>query len=943
MRKVTLVFLLFLFGSCQNKENPPFVLFGDFYSETPKLEFQYGIKEEVGDLLENTNYTSYDSGILCIHSLPISLYRQELGGKFRICWKTDEAVLGKWKEGFSLLGMEKTEYPSWNLRGKDWTAFFTEYGKWKKESDQVGSLLEWDSQIWSTGIVTYQTFALPHPIFLQRTKEVCEVVFPSQILDGSPNKQSLLSMELPCPDLGEVAEKIVSQNEEWLRQCEPTDPAVSEVFRHSESSYQRFLEWENPKDSVICPNTQSLDWEKDGKTSSFHSDLFSKRTRVILPGATLLFSDNEKFNAIPIPKDFLSDLGTQTIVRWGHSEYQDTEFVFRQGNEFFSNQSNPVSCRDQFQFWKTKDLFCGNPGLPNRMERKLKEDSLPGCQSEQIQITEFYPGNHFDSEMPLPAYFEFQNTGKPCDGSSLHWIYENTVYPLSAIEWILDSGSSFLITRKLWSGWDLLEKEKPFSIPKVVFQIPSFVWEERKGKGRNKYQSNPSLYHLLRLQNQNRFSVAVHSGNEYPHGRADASTGLLSYGFQLSPGSVNKSFVETLPTEVLEYNPNQSPFLDFGFTEVLEGIVSFEREDGNRYQFWKPNGIRIQTLATFPSLCNGENFYQLPDEFFSETFRSLRYLGRQSGEPVSLFFDPKLVKERTLGGTRSLHPEPNPILFSRSLFSSPLCFGDFRSPGSTKNRSLEVERLPSVFTYLTNLPFGNQTEIRLGNGSRTIALSLQTLEPNIYKAVYENSLPFFPGEQLYSYFSDPALLVPKSFLEQKGPIQIEAVFPNPQQSQNEWIYLCNRTNSPEDLSSYLVEDEGNTDELVAYQTRFPSLTPNGRAGQRFQYNTTLLNPGGCAWIVDPDGKDWFFPIFQSESDLLLTVRSTQTIGNGISSGESIQLRKKQGLGSILISSMGHKESHSSFRIPVATGEFLWLKLGASGMSGLDYEIFREEL
>ncbi|TGM60737.1 LIC11755 family lipoprotein [Leptospira vanthielii] len=942
MRKQTLVFLLFFFGSCQNKDKAPFLLFGDSFTETPKLEFQYGSLEETGNLIENTSYTSFESGILCLHSLPISLYWRELGGKFRICWKTNDTLSEKWKEGFSLLDTESSEYPSWNLKGKNWAATLTEYGKWKKESEREGALLEWDSQIWSSGLVTYQKFAVQHPIFLQRTNELCEVVFPTKRLSGSLNKRTLISLELPCPNLSEIAEKIETQNEEWFRHCEPAEPVVSEVFRHSESSYQRFIEWENPKDSVICPTTHSLEWEKEGTKNYFQSDLFFKRTKLLLPGGIAVLSDDPGFSGIPIPKEFLANLGTEIVVRWGNSEYHDSDFFFRQGNEFFSNQRNSVSCRDQFQFWNSKDLFCGNPGLPNQLERKLREDSPPSCQSNQIQITEFYPGNHFDSRMPIPAYFEFQNTGDACDGSALHWIFDHTIYPLSAEEWVLPSGATFLMTRKLWLGWDLFEKEKPFPIPKVVFQIPDFIWEERKGKKKTEFQSDPSLHHLLRLREQNRFSIVVGPGGEHPHGRMEASPHFLQYGFQISPGSVNNDLVEKLSTDLLEYNPNQSPFLDFGFSGPEEGLVSFERENGNRYLFWKPNGTQFQTLSTFPSLCNGENFYQLPEGFFSETFRSLRYLGRESGGPVLFSWDTKIIRERTLEGTRSLHPEPNPFVFSRSLFPSNLCISDFRSPGASKHRSLEVERLTPAFTYLTNLPFGNQVEVKLGNGSGTIPLTIETSGVNTYLLSFGTPLPFFPEEQLYSYFSDPSLIQPKSFLERRGPIQVEAIYPNPKESQNEWIYLCNRSESAEDLSLYLVEDEVSTDDLVSYQTRFANLSPLGLGGQSFVYNTTILNPGHCAWIVDPDGKDWFFPIFHSESDLLLTVKSTQTIGNGISSGEFVQIRKRLGQTSKLISSFGHKESHSPFRIPVVTGEFLWLKSGAIGMSPDDFEIFREE-
>ncbi|MCW7493112.1 lamin tail domain-containing protein [Leptospira sp. 2 VSF19] len=942
MQKLGIIFLFFFLGSCQNKDKSPFLFFGDGFSESPIFQFQYGNAEEEGNLVENTSSISFESGVLCLHSLPISLYVRELGAKFRICWKTSIDVANQWKEGFLHLTEDSNEYPTWNWKGKGAEAVLTEYGKWKKDSDKEGFLLEWNSQIWSSGLTTYQTFAIHHPLFLQRTKDECEVIFSTQTITGSPNKRPILSLVFPCPDLNEISELIQTQNDKWFSECVPGEPNVSELFRHSESSYQRFLEWENPKETVICPRSDSLDWVKDGIRKSFRSELFSKRTKLILPHGMVLFSDDPGLFSIPIPKEFLTDLGTQTSVLWGNTDYHDSEFIFRQGTEFFSNQTNSISCRNQYNFWNSKDLFCGNPGLPNQLEKKIKEDRPPSCQAKQIQITEFYPGNHFESQFPIPAFFEFQNTGETCDGSSLQWVFENTIYPLSAEELILPKGAIFLITRKLWSGWNLLEKEKPFSIPKVVYQIPNFHWENRNDKERVSYTNNPTFYHLLRLNTQNRYSIVVDSFGEHPHTRTLASSALLAYGFQMSPGSFNVGLVDHLFTELLEYNPNQSPFLDFGFTGFEEGVVSFQRENGNTYLFWKPSEVRFQTLATSPSPCNGDGFYQLPDGFFSENFYSLRYLSKEKGQSVVLSWDPKSIKERTLGGTHSLHPEPSPIFFSRSILASDHCISDFRSPGKEKHRSLEISRWDGEFTYLTNFPLGTQTEVRLGNNSNTIPLSLQTSGTNIYLVNSGGPFPFSIEEQLYSYFSDPSLIQPRSFLERKGPVQIEAIFPNPKDSQNEWIYLCNRSENPEDMSSYLVEDEASTDELTSYQSRFPNLYPFVNGGKTFELNSTILYPGHCAWVVDPDGKDWVFPIFQKDSDLLLTIKTTQTIGNGISSGESIQLRKKIGQISKLISSFGHKESFSPFRIPVTTGEFLWLKTGSDGMSPEDFEIYREE-
>ncbi|TGM20875.1 LIC11755 family lipoprotein [Leptospira meyeri] len=942
MQKQIKILLFFLLCSCQNKEETPFFMFGGPFGDSPYLEFQYGNLEEEGNVIEDSNQLGYESGLLCIYSLPISLYRRELGGKFRICWKTDESIFEKWKLGFSILEEEKNEYTSWLEKGKGWSATLKEYGNWKKESDKLGFVLDWDSQIWSNGFVTYQTFGLPHPIFLQRTVDQCEVLFSSHQLKGTLNKQLVLSFELPCPDIGAITEKIQTQNEEWFSECEPGEPVVSEMFRHSESSFQRFLEWENPKETFLCPRSESLGWEKEGSKTFFRSEDFSKRTKLILPKGIVLFSDEPKFHGIFLPKEYGSNIGTKTKVWWGNSEYIDSEFNFRQGNEFFSNEYHSVSCRDQFQFWTGTDRFCGNPGLPNQFEIKPKEGGFPGCSIGQFQITEFYPGNQFDSQFPFPSFFEFQNKGESCDASSLNWIYNDTIYPLSADEWVIQSNSYFIISKKLWFGWDLKAKEKPFSIPKFVFQIPKFVWEDRKSQEKREFQPNSRIFHLLRFNQQNRYSIVRESEVEFPHPREGSSSEFLDYGFQFSPGKPNKHFASYISTDLLEYGPNQSPFLDFGFHGREEGLVLFERENGNQFLFWKPEGKTILTFGTEPSVCNGNFFYQLPDDFFTNTLSSLRFLGIQNTSPTLLSWDPKFAKEKTLGGTRSLHPEPNPILFSNSLVSSTLCSGDWRSPGLAKERSLEIEKLNIQGRYFTNLSLGSQTNVQLGNGNGKIPISYVSLGNQNYQLDNSGLSSFSSEEQLYSYWSDPSLIKSKSFLERKGPVQIEAIFPNPKDSQNEWVYICNRSDASEDLSLYLVEDEVSVDELTSYQSRFPSGNPLGKNGQKFQTNRTILDPNVCAWIVDPDGKDWFLPIFHSESDLLLTVKTTQTIGNGISSGEFIQLRKKQEQQSIMISSFGQKESYSSFHLPVITGEFLWLKSGASGMSPLDYEIFREE-
>ncbi|TGM31669.1 LIC11755 family lipoprotein [Leptospira biflexa] len=940
MNPFRLFFIVFVL-SCHTKGNHPFFFNPSEMGDTPDFFFEYG---SIGTPIETdkpNEFTHYQNGILCVFSIPIQLYNQELGAKFRICWKTDEKSAVRIQNGFTHLESKETEYLPFLEKGKDWNLSLSELGKWKGTHDPFPPILEWKNQIWSSGIVTYQTFAIPHPRFVQTKEFECEVIFRSYVLDVSENKTPILVFQFPCPNPDSILKTILSQNQTWFLQCETESPVVSELFRHSESSYQRFMEWQNPNDFVLCPSAKSIVREKEGEFTNFQSEEFLKRSRLILPHGILLFSDDPRFQGIPIPKTFVSELGTREGFQFGNSFYDDLPFSFHQGENFFSIQTDSTSCRDQLNIWKTEQTFCGNPGLPNMLEKIPAKEQINGCTPTQIKLTEFYPGNHKETNFPLPPFFEFQNQGDDCDVSSLNWILDGAIYPFSAKEEILKQEEIILFTRERWLGWNLLERVKPFSIPKVTFQIPNFVIQNRKSKESIPYEPNANRFHLLRKGNQNIISI-YSDGLEIPHPKSNSDENLQVFGFQLSPGKHQKTEIHWIGSKLLEFAKNPYPFFDFGFLELEEGIGAFQTEDQKEYFYWKPRALNLLSFAYGPSVCNGENLYHLPAGFFSDQFNSLTYKDQVTSAFVESRWSEDSLNEKSFGETRSLHPETSPIDFSSSVFPSPHCPGLWRSPGSEKHRSLELRKLTPEESYHSNLILDSFLEVQYGNLRQIFHVPIHFLshlsfQLNLSSVILEHS-----EEQIYSYFSHPMLIEPIGFLEKKGPVQIEAIFPNPNAPQNEWIYICNRSMNPEDISQYFIEDETSSDQIVPYQTRFPGTNPKAKNGYGFVTNDTILWQGTCAWIVDPDGSDWYVPIFHSESDRLFTVISTQTIGNGISSGESIQLRKRVNGETILISSFGHKESASPFRKYVNSGEYLWLKKNSDGTKSEDFEIYREE-
>lgn len=936
-----LYILLFLFVSCNSNGNSPFYFFPSEISDSPEFHFEYGKKDSQIHTNRSNQLLHYENGVLCVFSIPIQLYNKELGAKFRICWKMDEVSSVRWQNGFELLNLPQNEYSHFQEIGKDWKVSLTDYGKWKVSRDKNPPILEWKQQIWSTGHVSYQTFAIPHPTFIQKSNTVCEVVFRSFALHVTENKTKVIVFEFPCPNIDSILESVLTQNQSWLSNCKVESPIVSESFRHTESNFQRFLEWENPNEYVICLFADSLVRKKENEIIGFQSEEFRNRSRLVLPNGILLLSDDPKYQGIPIPKHFLAELGTEESISFGDSTFNDSQFFFKQGEEFFSNQIKTTSCRDQMNIWKTEQLFCGNPGLPNGMEKDEINATIPGCTENQIKLTEFYPGNHKETGFPLPSFFEFQNKGDVCDVSSLNWIYEGVTYPLSAKEKILLKDDVLVLTREPWIGWNLSETVKPFTIPKVVFQIPSHSIQNRKSKNTIQYEPSPNRIHLLRRGDQNLFSIYI-DDIETPHPKSVCQKDLLSFGFQLSPGKHESTIVKQLASQLLEFAVTPFPFLDFGYSELEEGIGSFRTVATKEYFYWKPALTGVLSFGYGSSLCNGEKLYQLPPEFFSNHFNSVEYLDKDTSQIVLSQWTDSILTEKSHGDTRSLHPEPAPIYFSSSLRPSATCPGIWRSPGIGKQRSLEIIKANTEEKYHTNLFLDSLIEVQIGNVRQKQQINILPLSNKTFSLQLANVNLGIPEEQIYSYFSHPELVKSVGFLEKKGPVQIEAIFPNPIQSQNEWIYICNRSTNPEDLSEYSIEDETSIDLIVPYQTRFPNSNPKGIHGNGFITNDSILHPSTCAWIVDPDGKDWYLPIFHSESDRLLTVISTQTIGNGISSGEYLQLKKRVNGETILISAFGHKESANPFRKHVNTGEYLWLKKEKDGINIDHFEIYREE-
>ncbi|MCE9501304.1 MAG: lamin tail domain-containing protein [Leptospira sp.] len=168
-------------------------------------------------------------------------------------------------------------------------------------------------------------------------------------------------------------------------------------------------------------------------------------------------------------------------------------------------------------------------------------------------------------------------------------------------------------------------------------------------------------------------------------------------------------------------------------------------------------------------------------------------------------------------------------------------------------------------------------------------------------------------------------------------IFIQAISPNPSNSQNEWVMLCNRGNDPQDLSQYELEDSSSTDIFATYKERKGNDLPIGLEPVFFSGDISVLNPGQCAFIVDPDSDQLHLRQTGSGISPVLTVKNGSTIGNGLGTEESIDLFKYVNGERIHIHSYGNRYSHSPFSINAGKNEIIFLKPGKRGEEPADYE------
>lgn len=460
---------LFVLNCNPNPKFPPWVIFPANESKI-KIQITYGSSKgdlyKIDDLYPQIIQSTNE---VCFHSRHPNAI--DYGAKLSICLPTNHLR----KDQFNAYYMEfnnaiqalvhqgrAQSYPKINYEWEDSKIhfdFITEISlrnQWRSSQPInfiIGDLrlkkifsLSHDIQWMGEKKFLSRYYSIPYWNFEERN-DICAFYFSPWDIQHPANQRRLLRIQLDCRMAKQAIHKfwmdLQSIHELAMKDCTYKPLALSEAFSHTESDFNRYLEFTNPSQFPNCnkkffiqkSHLRSLDLldEKDGVEFLTDWDF-------LFPGATVLFAPKDsKLEAYVWEENYnWSQLGSGSIGIYSNGEevsinHWNRSSGFRFEDEFVSWRDQYYPCSLPDNPYISKEAFCGSPGTRDF----LALDEEPFCQIEDIHLTEINFWGMDIGEGSLDTrdrFIEFlyhnDNKDFSCDPSSLWLDIENQRFPI---------------------------------------------------------------------------------------------------------------------------------------------------------------------------------------------------------------------------------------------------------------------------------------------------------------------------------------------------------------------------------------------------------------------------------------------------------------------------------------------------------------------------------
>ena len=777
--------------------------------------------------------------------------------------------------------------------------------------------------------------------------------------------------------------KIQSINDTWEASCSREKLQITETMGYASGSTKRFIEWAGSKDNPSCISMLSL--SIGGKKISLDTN-----SPFLFPGAVKLFVEESS----PLEGIVLKDANWKDIKSASKLELSAFDFTdswdlpenvnFNWAEEEFSLKKGNTSCEWTSSIIRNANL-CGDPGLeldgtfvPGSQANSSNPDnpnnpSSPAglasntnyCKPEDFTLTELNafglrPENRLDR---TGKFIELSFLGaNECKLSIMELLIGSVKVPFTIASKIVKPNSYWLITdgRHMTGVPNLVRRNLDFlqwqdTITLQTSTSSKILWKGLKAEDNflsesmskevySMHVNGEKFYHHREqkpnlLQAVYRVSHTMSPGEanntNAPDASGELSEVLWAGGYKNSASLTEEKFVElrTKGDGTLELEIQMGTKLSRFYIPV-SGLDAFTVLSKSNFQCF-PNSRSIVSdklslsddVTTLRLKADGKNlqevkYFPLRDNGYNNTTQKIRAsfsnsginsIWRSSTKPLRISIAPDCQGQ--IFATPEASNEFEPFL-ADEIF-------DHQGNGRFYLAASVFDlNLPYSVKFYSHLP---QEEAFLSLEKTGIA---SLLKP-VVSILSTNGL-FYQKLENYSDLK----------LYNRDGIFIEGIMTNPMNPQNEWILFCNRSKVNRDMADYEIEDEDSPDRIDSYFKRKKLNLPSGVSAPAFLGNSTNLSPGQCGYLVDPESSLLNLKPMGIAPTLVFTVRTTSTIGNGVSSGEALDLFKYIGTERIHVHSFGNRYSHAPFTIPVSTDEITLLQPGKRGEGKYDYEVLK---
>lgn len=970
MRNLSWIFILVFLHVCkehsktffQAQSNINDTLSANFYFGEWK---NYSIKEFKNKNLEYTwgYFTTRIAESFCFQSHSPWFFEKEKGPKFLLCLKEREKeqisrFLSEYVNQDSIFEVLKLE-----LAGSEIKIYFLNSNEVLKEFENTGSFLLGEKELCEEASKFYPQFAerqyctsgkhknletsfsLPYFSLLEQ-KENFLILFPPSHFRFGKNRRYLV-VEL---EKNSHIEKIffnffleISQKQNIFNEkCKIGQIEFSEGMGVSNSHTGKFLELFAKNEEVLCFHEFQIQIESQ-RTSLIHP------TGYLLPESYLLLvPEDSRLEGEPYPE-----------IDWKRLQKGKSLKLFQNGNEEvwqpsflggvypeseFSSSKREHTCQHKGTITQEKN-FCGTPGSPNEF---VEFSAI--CELEGFELSEWNSKGIFlnDRLESTGKFLELVwNKSPNCKGDffllqtgNLEIPFNLSLYNLSQNQFLLFGSETFFHHSNL--------------VPRSLGNLSvnnNIVLYDRFGNSKTLYEKKENEFYISQTSNGVYSLIKENSQIKF---HSNVKTYLNNQNF-MSPGTSNLSFPALSEEEknqfyISEYNSRGS------YTQT-ESIP-----EDKFIEIYSPYKTQLELILKYSK---GEFSYSIPveneytvlakEKLYCSTYESTvienDLLFPFEDVTWNIKIDNTVIHSKTFSKTNASFENRKDRIRKSSVYTFPNLDWEF---SNLSHPSLK----PACQGYTYASPgFPNSFEPLLVQNSELawkiyfskdfylpINLNIQSIFPNS-----SLSFPIYPQYPFVS-FSLPSLWNANLFyvslenashyaIYQKERFLIQAVLPNPENPQNEWVLLCNQNSKSFFIEELLIQDQTHSDILITWNSRFSKLPTSNT---NFNGTERELKPKQCAYVLDPDANEPYLFQEGEPPTFIWTVRDS-SIGNGIGNTEGVDIFQVRGTERIHLHSFRNFLFGKPWQTSAGKGEIFYLKPNQLGVELEDYEIRKEVL